>query len=86
MAARVLAYLAIKNGGSGKGVFFITLASVAAHLSDDVFAGNGFFYILAPLSFASYEFPFWSWPPLLGVGLAFGLVARLRGRLSSSRP
>ncbi|MDE1858198.1 MAG: hypothetical protein KGI26_03915 [Thaumarchaeota archaeon] len=79
-AALALAYLARRSGRRGRGVFFVTLSSVAAHLSYDVFAGNGFFYIAAPLSFASYEFPLWTWLPLLLIGVALGSLGRLRAR------
>ena len=77
-AAAVLGYLAAKSGRRRRGVSFVTLSSVAAHLSYDVFAGNGFFYIVAPLSFASFLFPPWTWLPLLAVGLGLSFVARAR--------
>ncbi len=83
-AASVLAYLAMRSGRPWRGVFFVTLSSVAAHLSYDVFAGNGFFYILAPMSFASFEFPLWTWLPLLALGFALAYFGR-PGRRSSGR-
>ena len=83
-AALVLAYLARRSGRGGRGVFFVTLSSVAAHLSYDVFAGNGFFYIAAPLSFASYEFPLWTWLPLLLIGVALSSFGRIRMRRRAS--
>ena len=76
---------AAKRGGQGRGVFFVTLSSVAAHLSYDVFAGNGFFYIIAPISFASFEAPFWVWPLLLALGLLVSYLAGgQRNRAGSS--
>jgi hypothetical protein len=74
LAAAMLGYTAMKRGRSGRGVFFVTLSSVAAHLSYDVFAGNGFFSILAPFSFPSYEFPGWTWPILIAVAVFLSTV------------
>lgn len=75
-AAGILAYLSMKSGGSPRGVFFVTLSSVAAHLGYDVFAGGGLFYILSPLSFTSYDFPFWTWIPLIILGELLSVAAR----------
>ena len=87
-AAGVLAYVAMKSGSPPRGAFFVTLSSVAAHLSYDVFAGGGLFYILSPLSFSAYDFPFWTWLPLVVLGgvLALGArgVRRFGGRPAAS--
>ena len=80
-ASLVLGYLARRSGRSGWKVSLVTLSAVAAHLSYDVFAGNGFFYILSPLSFASFRLPLWTWAPLFLVAFALNLLPRVPLRL-----
>ncbi len=77
VAALLLAYLARKSGRPARGAFFVTLSSVAAHVSYDVFAGNGSFAILSPVSLASYAFPEWTWPLLLGLGFVMNVLSTL---------
>lgn len=79
-AAALLACLSARIGRQGRGVFFVTLAAVASHLSYDAFAGNGLFYVLSPLSFAAYLFPYWTWPVLLAAALGLSAMARLSPR------
>lgn len=79
-AAGVLAYLAMKSGRRPRGVFLVTLSSVAAHFSYDVFAGNGVFYLFSPASFAAYDFPYWTWLPLVAVAVLLNALPRVAAR------
>jgi hypothetical protein len=74
-AACVIGYASSKGGGPGRGAFFVTLSSVAAHLSFDVFAGNGLFDVLSPVSFAAFDFPYWTWPLLMAAALSMAAAA-----------
>ena len=66
---------AAREGGKGRGVLGVAWAALAAHMSFDVFAGDGFFPLLAPFTLADFPFPFYSWPLLeaMAIGLSFGI-------------
>lgn len=79
--ACLLAYLSGRSGRGARGVFFVTLAAVAAHIGYDVLAGNGTFYFLSPFSLDAYVFPGWAWAPLLLAGVALSLVGAREVRI-----
>jgi len=59
----------------------VTIGSILSHLSYDVFAGNGQFPLLAPLSFQSIAFSDLAWPLLELAALATCFLTILgRGR------
>jgi hypothetical protein len=60
-----------------RALVLVTIASILSHLSYDVFAGNGQFPILAPLSFQSVTFPGFSWPILELAAVSAGVLAFL---------
>jgi hypothetical protein len=66
----VMGRIAGKNKGFSGPVAVVTFASVLAHLSYDVFAGNGAVPILDPASIGFYTLPYWSWLPLEAVAVA----------------
>jgi hypothetical protein len=81
VAAGVLAYVSRRGGRPNRGVFAVTLSAFGAHLSYDVFAGNGVFFLAAPLSFSSFNLPLWTWLPLevaAFITAAFSVLPRLR--------
>lgn len=76
-AAALLGYLSYRARMGGKGVFFVTLSAVAAHFSYDVFAGNGVFYILSPLSLAAYAFSYPTWPVFMAAAVGLNVVPKV---------
>jgi hypothetical protein len=77
-AATLISYVARPGKRSKRAVFLVTLAAIPAHMSYDVFAGDGFFPILTPLSFVTYSFPYWTWPVLLIVAMTLTGLTRFR--------
>lgn len=71
---------ASKNGGKGRSVLVIAWAALAAHMSFDILAGDGFFPLLAPFTLANYSFPFYSWPLLEALAIGMGLGVRRYSR------
>jgi len=75
LIAVVLSFAGKGTGRLDRGVFFVTLSAVSAHLSYDVFAGNALFPILAPLSMGYVSFPYYLWPMLEFLAFVLSVVS-----------
>jgi hypothetical protein len=84
----VMGRIATKNRGFSRPVTVVTFASVLAHLSYDVFAGNGSVPIFDPASIGFFTLPYWSWLPLEVGAFAvcgyLGISSRRESRADSS--
>jgi hypothetical protein len=83
----VMGWVARKNRGFNRTVMLVTFASVMAHISYDVFAGNGSVPFLDPASIGFLTFPYWTWVPFEAAALAICAYVRyssVRGRALSS--
>jgi hypothetical protein len=55
----------------------VTVSSILTHLSYDVFAGNGQFPLLAPLSFQLFLVPWAFWPSLESMAVVSAVIGNL---------
>jgi len=86
VAPLVLSYLARRRKGPDPRVLLVTLAAISAHLSFDVFAGNGLVPLFAPFSPVYYSVPYDAWPVLEAVGIGLATAVALKGRRKPKRP
>ncbi len=76
LAALALSYSTRGGARLNRKVLFVTISAAAAHLSYDVFAGNGLVPILAPFNLSLFTLPFWTWPLLEFLAVATNVLPR----------